>query len=102
MSCPNEDVARKSKLIYEKDEYGYLPQFRIRLLNTSVSVIPKKLIYLGNFANATPPKKEFVPHSKENILAVSWKQFDETFETKMLKQYFGYNLKEYEIYKKTF
>ena len=68
------------------------------LLNTSKKVIPSKLIYVGNFANSIRPQNEFVPHSKDNIASVSWKQFDETFETKMIKRYCGHNLRELGIY----
>lgn len=98
MRRPQEDIAEKSKMNYQVDEYGFLPQYRAKLLNTSKRVIPTNLIYVGNFANAVPPQKEFVPHSKENIVSVSWKQFDETFETKMIKRYCGHNLRELSIY----
>ncbi len=98
MSRPQEDIFEKSKRNYQVDEYGFLPQYRIKLLNTSKKVIPSKLIYVGNFSNPDRPQKEFVPHSKENIVTVSWKRFDETFETKMIKQYCGHNLREYGIY----
>lgn len=98
MSRPHEDVAEKSKLDYQADEYGLLPHYRAKLLNTSKRVIPAKLIYVGNFPNAIRPSKEFIPHSKENMVSVSWKQFGETFETKMIKLYCGHNLKEYDIY----
>ena len=98
MRHPQEDIAEKSKIDYQVDEYGILPQYRIKLLNTSKKSIPAKLIYVGNFANAICPPKEFIPHSKENIVTVSWKQFDETFETKMLKRYCGHNLRELSIY----
>lgn len=100
MSCLKEDIERKSKMIYEVDEFGFLPQYRAVLLNTSKKVIPEKLIHVGNYANAVWPKKEFVPHSKDNIMTVSWKRFDETFETKMIKQYCGHNLRELSIYSK--
>ena len=100
MSHPQEDIAEKSKINYQVDEYGFLPQYRLRLLNTSKRVIPAKLIYVGNFANAVRPQKEFIPHSKVNIGTVSWKLFDETFETKMIKLYCGHNLRELSIYKK--
>ncbi len=99
MSRPNEDIAEKSKINYQTDEYGFLPEYRITLLNTSKKVIPDKLIYLGNFADAVNPQNEFIPHVKANIPVVSWKQFDETFETKMIKQYCGHNLRELCIYK---
>lgn len=100
MRRPQEDIAEKSKINYQVDEYGFLPQYRAKLLNTSKRVIPAKLIYVGNFANAIRPQKEFVPHSKENVVPVSWKQFDETFETKMIKLYCGHNFRELSIYTK--
>ncbi len=99
MRRPQEDIAEKAKINYQVDEYGFLPEYRATLLNTSKKVIPTNLIYVGNFANAVRPQNEFIPHSKFNILAVSWKQFDETFETKMIKQYCGHNLREFSIYK---
>ncbi len=100
MRRPQEDIAEKSKINYQVDEYGYLPQYRATLVNTSKRIIPKKLIYLGNFENAIPPQKEFVPHSKYNIINVLWKCFDETFETKIIKRYCGHNLRELRIYTK--
>lgn len=98
MRHPQEDIAKKSKINYQVDEYGFLPQYRAKLLSTSKKVIPTNLIYVGNFANAIKPQKEFIPHSKDNIVSVSWKQFDETFETKMIKRYCGHNLREFSIY----
>lgn len=100
MTRPQEDIAEKSKLNYQVDEFGFLPRYRIELLNTSQKVIPANLIYVGNFANAIPPQKEFVPHSKQNIAPVSWSKFGETFETKMIKWYCGHNLRELSIYTK--
>ncbi len=99
MRRPQEDIAEKSMITYHVDEYGFLPQYRAKLLTTSKRVIPRKLIYVGNFANAVRPQKEFVPHSKENVVSVSWKQFDETFETQMIKRYCWYNLRGLSIYK---
>lgn len=98
MRRPQEDIAEKSKINYQVDEYGFLPEYRAILLNTSKKVIPAKLIYVGNFANAVRPQNEFIPHAKENIVTVSWNQFGETFETKMIKQYCGHNLRELSIY----
>lgn len=98
MSRPQEDIAEKSKMNYKVDEYGFLPQYRIMLLNTSKKIIPSKLIYVGNFSHATCPKNEFIPHSKTNISPVFWKKFDETFETKMIKLYCGHNLRELSVY----
>ena len=101
MSRPQEDIAEKKKINYHVDEYGFLPQYRAKLLNTSKRIIPTKLIYVGNFVNAIRPQNEFVPHFKENVVPVSWKKYDETFETKMIKLYCGHNLKEFSIYTKS-
>ena len=98
MSRPQEDIEEKSKRNYEVDEYGFLPAYRAILLNTSKRVIPKKLIYVGNFPNAIRPQKEFIPHSKDSLITVFWKRFDETFESKMIKMYCGHNLRELSIY----
>ena len=100
MRRPQEDIAEKSKMNYELDEYGYLPQYRIKLLNISKKVIPSKLIYIGNFKGARHPQKEFVPHEKDCIIPVFWKKFNETFETEMIRKYYGHNLREYSIYQK--
>ncbi len=100
MRRPQEDIAEKSKINYQVDEYGFLPQYRARLLNTSKRVIPQKLIYIGNFADVAQPQNEFIPHTKENIVSVAWKLFDETFETRMIKWYCGHNLREFSIYRR--
>ena len=100
MSRPQEDIAEKSKRSYEINEYGFLPQYRTILLNTSARVIPEKLIFVGNFQIAVAPPQEFIPHVKANITATAWKRFNETFETKMIQRYCGHNRRELSIYKK--
>lgn len=76
------------------DEFGFSPVYRLELLNTSKRVIPKELIYLGNFQNVRPPKLEFVPNDV-SIPGFLWKWFDET----MIERYCGYNLRQYKIYR---
>lgn len=82
---------------FETDEYGYLPIYRFELINTSKRVIPKKLNYIGNFPDLTPPDKEFVMEIKENICPVYWKNVEEN----ILEKYFLYNKKENVIYQNT-
>ena len=98
---PLEDMAEKSKLRYDVDEYGYLPEFRLTILITSKRIIPSDLIYVGNFIEASPPSIEFVPHSKDSIVAVSWGKKGETFETKLINRYCGHNLRHLSIYHKS-
>lgn len=100
MSRPEEDVFEKSKINYQVDEYGFLPQYRIKLLDVSKGIVPAKLIYLGKFLDIIYPQNEFVPHSKENITRTSWGQLGEEFETKMIVRYCGHNLRELGIYRR--
>lgn len=94
---PEEDIAEKAKLKYEVDKYGFLPQFRLKLLSTSKRIIPKKLIFIDNILTFTPPPKEFIPHNKLSIPASSWRNF----ESMAIDRYFGNNLHKYQIYAST-
>ena len=62
---------------FETDEFGVLPEYRIQLITTSKRILPKELVFLGNFENCQPPDKEFVPRSSLNILSVEWKRLEE-------------------------
>lgn len=97
-SRPEEDILEKSKLTYEVDEYGFLPNFRIKLVSTSKVRPPQDLIFLGNFFNAKPPKKEFIPHTKINICSEFWENHGQTFESAMINAYYGHNQRELSIY----
>lgn len=97
---PREDILEKSKLKYEVDEYGYLPQFRIYIIAKSKKELPDKLIYIGNFPDVKAPEKEFVPHSELNICVTFWKHKSPecTFENELIKKYCLYNLRQLSIY----
>ena len=96
---PEEDILEKSKFTYEVDEYGFLPEFRIKLVATSKVRPPRDLIFLGNFPDVKPPKKEFVPHAKINIHSALWKNHDLTFESVMIEAYYMHNKRELSIYR---
>ncbi len=98
---PKEDIARKSKLKYEVDDYGYLPQFRAELNNNTKKIIPQKLLYIGNYKNAKPPLKEFIHHEKMNTPLFIWKEFDGVpqFEEGIIKCYTRYNLRQSSAYR---
>jgi hypothetical protein len=95
---PEEDIEEKSKMTYEVDDYGYLPEFRSRIITTSRKAIPSKLVYIGNYSNIAPPNKEFIPHSKINIRDILWKNFDRTFESELINCYLGHNLRQLTVY----
>ena len=97
-SRPKEDLAEKSRIEYKVDEFGFLPNYRVKLVHTSKRMIPHKLQFLGNYQNVSAPKNEFVPHSKVNIRTVEWKRFERTFEDEMIKSYFNHNRRELSIY----
>lgn len=75
----------------------YDQKFRFGILNTSKRVIPKKLLYLGNFQNITPPKYEHLP-AKISLDAFYWKQRDVTLEKIIVECYIEYTLKECYIF----
>ena len=80
---------------YVTDEFGFLPIYRLGLINTSKRVIPKKLLYVGNYKDVRLPQLEFVPEDI-SIPRFVWKFFDNI----MVERYCGYNLGQYEIYVK--
>ncbi len=90
-----EDIAEKSKIKYEVDEYGYLQNFRIKMISTSKRVISKNLEYVGNFKNIVLPSKEFIPHSTYNIQPLYWKELEKC----AIDFYFNFNLKQAKLYK---
>lgn len=98
---PEEDIKEKSKLNYFPDEYGFLSVYRVKLIKESKRSVPNNLIYVGNYSNAKPPHNEFIPHSKLNIDALSWKRFNSTFEQDLVQSYCWHNLKEAKKYKST-
>ena len=95
-----EDIAEKSKLRYEVDEYGFLPQFRALLLLARGKQIPPDLVYVGNFPDAVRPSKEFIPHVNANYRMIGWKKNSEIFDMVIIKAYCGHNLRTLKIYQR--
>lgn len=95
---PIRDIEKKSKINFNVDEYGFLPVYRLCLINSSKRVIPKKLIYLGNYIGVKPPENEFIENDKINTGVVFWKKQDLTFESRMIDFYNKYNLRKLSIY----
>ena len=82
-------IAKKSKNKYVVDEYGFLPEYLLEMISTSKKVIPKKLIFLGNYDKISPPKIEFIKHDKLSIPACRWQDFEKT----LIERYYCFNLK---------
>jgi hypothetical protein len=100
-SLTEEELLRKSEQIKSElkfDGYGYLPSFRIRLLSTSKKIIPKKLVYVGNFTDNAPPEIEYVRKSKASISALPWEKFNKTIEIDLIKKYLNFNKRQARIY----
>ena len=95
---PIEDITEKSQIKYEVDEYGYLAQYRIVMLQMTKKALLTDLIYIGNFIDAKPPEKEYIPHIEANNVLALWKNRGERFEKKMIQKYFAYNLRQLDIF----
>lgn len=93
-----EEIEKLLKVEYRMDEYGFLPQYRFKLITTSNRVIPKSLIYVGNFEDAAKPENEFVQHKKINICSSFWGKDGIELEDFVLSSYRYHNLREGEIY----
>lgn len=94
---PKEDIAEKSRKKYDTDEFGFLPQYKLKLLNTSKKSIPKNIFYVDNYINVESPKKEFTPRDEQYIYGCLWKNFDKM----IIDAYCGYNLRQATIYQKS-
>ena len=95
---PEEDIREKMKIKYEVDDFGYLREFRIVLDFASDTNIPSGMFYIGNFPDASPPEKEFIPHSKYNISYVISKNMGEEIEQRVIRSYLNHNKKQLSIY----
>lgn len=78
----------------EWDEYGDMPIYRLILMNTSARIIPKSLIYIGNFADIKPPKAEFKWLHAAEIPRFKWKDFEQS----IVDRYCGLNLHQHPFY----
>jgi len=99
-SLPKEEfwkLVEEKRAELEFDEYGYLPQFRAMLGNTSKRSIPSKLVFIGCFSNTLKPNKEFVPQDKKFIPFSQWKDFENHF----IDRYYGHTLRRYRFYQGT-
>jgi len=97
-----DELERKLNITYELDEFGFLPEFRAAIITTSSKVIPKKLIFIGNFPDSKPPEKEYIPHDKLNIVNLDWNKSYRTLESDLIKCFFWYSLRESSIYQPSY
>ena len=78
---------KKAEMKEFLDESGCLPEYLFKLINTSKRIIPKSLFYVGNFQDALPPEREFIPEHRVEIVGFLWKSFDRI----MMDRYFYFN-----------
>ncbi|MBO5110385.1 MAG: hypothetical protein J6D21_06670, partial [Clostridia bacterium] len=69
------------------DQLERLPSYTIELMNTSSRIIPKSLVYLGNFPNLAPPDVEFLSSNPSAVDGFLWKSFDKI----MIDRYLQFN-----------
>ena len=84
------EAAKKSHIVSERDDFGYIPNYRIVLSFTSKRNIPKEMIYLGNF-ELLPPKINYTAEKAQQIL---WK-FAEKI---IIDRYVSFNLRKSPLY----
>lgn len=57
------------------NQYDEVPIYCLRLLNTSKKIIPKNLIYVGNYSNIIQPSMEYIS-PKGDYPGFAWKFFE--------------------------
>ncbi len=80
-----EQFFEKTGRRFDVDELGRLDGYRIYLINTSKRIIPKKLIFLGNFSVENPPKNDFEQSGDFSYRGYLWKFFDSCMIDSYLK-----------------
>ena len=75
-ATPAEQAQERERVKNLADTDGYLNGYRLILLNTSKRVIPKELVYVGNFPTVIPPAREYVPYGERANFYLAWKFFD--------------------------
>ena len=76
------------------DEVGLLMKYQALLYITSKRSIPKKLIYLGNYQNVTPPHNEYIDNIEQQVPLFIW----ETLEESLCDNYLLFNLRQAGIF----
>lgn len=85
-----KEVAQQSKIMCERDDFGYIPNYRIAISFTSKRNIPKEMVYLGNF-DLLPPK---INYSCGKVQQILWK-FAEKI---IIDRYIAFNLRNSPLY----
>ena len=76
ISVAQPDLLQNRHQPFFVDDGGNLPNYQLILVNTSSKIIPKNLVYLGNFPNTQPPINENIYDNAINIPGFMWKNFD--------------------------
>ena len=71
------DQSNFANMVRSIDENGYLTEYRFAMITTSKRSIPKNLIYVGNYAGAKHPAKEFVSQWDVEIRPFFWKELEQ-------------------------
>ena len=88
---PEEERLEIMNLRCEPDENGMLREYKMSLVITSKRVIPKSLVYVGNFQDVQPPEKEFIPRGGASGLTMV---FCRRLEDDLMRMYLWYNKTE--------
>ena len=81
-----EQLTGKPSISYPSHKDGFMKIYVLSLINTSKRIIPKNLVYIGNYQGIFSPKDEFVPENEVSIPGFLWKYFDKC----MIDRFFQY------------
>jgi hypothetical protein len=93
-----DQIKEKLSQSFPVDEYGYLPEYRIKIKSRYKKDVPSELIFLGSYPNVLPPKNEYVHNGGQEIWIGNWGNIVRYLE----KTYVLHNLRMGLIYEKDY
>ena len=79
---------------FKTDDYGFLPEYRIRLVDPISEKSNQEWVKVGNYKKVKKPENEYKPIFKNSIMIVT----SDIFEERMIQRYCEHNLRELSIY----
>jgi hypothetical protein len=71
------DDVDDSKYILRSQRNG-LNEYRRKMISTSKKIIPKKIVYIGNYPNLRAPDNELLKEQKISYVACQWSALEKT------------------------
>jgi hypothetical protein len=87
-----EELPPEFRQQYHPDQWGYLPEYSMYILESRGNHPPKDIIFLGEYQNVLPPVNNYERY--DSALGAAWKYLEES----ILLSYRLHNLRQAKFY----